>query len=281
MELFQIYGQQGETALINALYASGSEDRRMSSKAGQVEFLTTMRVLEDYVEPGMKILDLGAGTGAYAVPLAERGCAVDAVELAEKNAALLREKIQPGQQVRVFCQSAADLSRFPEDAYDAVLVLGPLYHLHDPAERKQCLQEARRVCKRDGVLLLAYISNDMVPLTECRYRDFFAIETPHTYDHETFQLENFPFVFKTLEAMRQELTENGVEILREIAADGVSELLADTINAMSEASYREYLKYHFYCCEKPEMLGRSSHLLFVGRGVPERQSSRCSGSERR
>ena len=38
MELFQIYGQQGETALINALYASGSEDRRMSSKAGQVEF---------------------------------------------------------------------------------------------------------------------------------------------------------------------------------------------------------------------------------------------------
>ena len=56
-----------------------------------------------------------------------------------------------------------------------------------------------------------------------------------------------------------------MDILREIAADGVSELLAGTINAMSEASYQEYLKYHFYCCEKPEMLGRSSHLLFVGR----------------
>lgn len=263
--LLDTFSRRGEEAMVNALYAGGGEDRRLSSKAGQVEFLTTMRTLGDYLKPGIKILDLGAGTGAYTLPLAEQGCAVDAVELAEKNVELLREKVRPGQQVRVFCQSAADLSNFPADYYDAVLVFGPLYHLHDPEERKQCLQEALRVCKRDGVLLLAYISNDMVPLTECLYRDFFDPNAEHTYNHDTFQVENFPFVFLTLDAARRELEENGVDILRQIAADGVSELLAETINSMSEASYREYLKYHFYCCEKPEMLGRSNHLLFVGK----------------
>ena len=46
---------------------------------------------------------------------------------------------------------------------------------------------------------------------------------------------------------------------------GVSELLADRINAMDEESYQQYLKYHFYCCEKPEMLGHSNHFLFVGK----------------
>ena len=56
-----------------------------------------------------------------------------------------------------------------------------------------------------------------------------------------------------------------VDVIKEIAADGVSEMLDDKINALNEESYRQYLKYHFYICEKPEMLGHSSHLLFVGR----------------
>lgn len=274
MDLFELYRRQGDTALVNALYADGKEeDRLFRSRAAQVEFLTTMRVLEDYVRPGMRVLDLGAGTGAYTLPLAERGCAVDAVELSEKNAALLRDKVEPGQRVRVFCRSAAELSDVPSGVYDLVLLLGPLYHLHEARQRRACIREAVRVCKAEGTLLLAYLSNDMIPLTECRMRDFFSPETAHTYDHETFQVENFPFVFLTLDGMRRELWENGVELLREIAADGVSELLADTINAMSDASYQEYLKYHFYCCEKPEMLGRSSHVLLVGRAaqVPPRR----------
>lgn len=268
MDLLEIYEQQGEAALVNALYASGKEENRLfGSQARRVEFLTTMRVLGDYVQPGMRILDLGAGAGAYALPLAEQGCAVDAVELSEKNAELLRERVRPGQQVQVFCQSAAELPTFPSDTYDLALLFGPLYHLHGQSERRRCIQEAVRVCKKEGTLLFAYLSNDMIPLTECRKRDFFHPETAHTYDHETFQAENFPFVFLTLDAMRRELSESGVTILREIAADGISELLADTVNAMSGASYQEYLKYHFYCCEKPEMLGRSNHILFVGKAA--------------
>ena len=49
-----------------------------------------------------------------------------------------------------------------------------------------------------------------------------------------------------------------------MASDGISELLQEKINAMDEASYAQYLRYHFYTCEKPEHLGASNHLLFVG-----------------
>ena len=61
------------------------------------------------------------------------------------------------------------------------------------------------------------------------------------------------------------LAAGGLAIEREIASDGVSELMAAEINAMSDESYAEYLSYHYYCSEKPEMLGRSNHLLFVCR----------------
>jgi len=49
-----------------------------------------------------------------------------------------------------------------------------------------------------------------------------------------------------------------------VAADGVSELLKDMVNSLDDASYRQYLRYHDYICEKPECLGMSNHLLFVG-----------------
>ena len=41
--------------------------------------------------------------------------------------------------------------------------------------------------------------------------------------------------------------------------------MEEKINAMDAENYAQYLRYHFYTCEKPEMLGRSNHLLFVGK----------------
>lgn len=59
--------------------------------------------------------------------------------------------------------------------------------------------------------------------------------------------------------------DGGIQIEKEVASDGVSELLEDKINSLDEESFKQYLRYHFYVCEKPEMLGRSNHLLFIGR----------------
>lgn len=267
MDIEKLLSIKDEAGQVNELYSSGYEETRLNSgKAAKVEFITTMRVLSDYLtRKPLRILDLGAGAGAYTVPLAQMGHEVDAVELAEKNVELLSEKTADMKNVRVFHGSATDLSAFESDYYDIVLVFGPLYHLHDAAGRNSCISQSRRVLKNDGVILFAFISNDAVPLTEMCSRDFFNPATEITYDHDTFHVTDFPFVFFTLDAAREMIRSNGVEILREIASDGVSELLEDVINAMSEISYQEYLKYHFYCCEKPEMLGRSNHLLFVGR----------------
>ena len=142
-----------------------------------------------------------------------------------------------------------------------MLLFGPLYHLHRWEDRLVCIREARRVCKPGGSLFFAFISHDMVFFTELNYdKDYFKTGD---YDHETFRLHDFPFVFHTVEDCRRLLAESGVTIRREVASDGLSELMADTLNGLDEESYAQYLRYHFHICEKPEMLGHSNHLLFI------------------
>jgi len=256
---------ESETARVDALYKIFNEDDRLNnSQAARVEFLTTIKYIEKYLPAGGKIMDIGAGAGEYSLYFAKQGYSVTAVELAENNINAFRAKLTPGLNIDLRQGNACDLSAFGDASFDVVLLLGPLYHISDAADREKCINEARRVCKPGGTIFFAYISNDMVVLTQTFYYDLNYL-VDGEYNHETFELNNFPFVFFTVPNARNELTNAGVELLHEIAVDGVSELLAEKINQLDDAGYKQYLRYHFYCCEKPEMLGRSNHLLFIGR----------------
>ena len=253
-----------ELERINKTYDFFNEDARLNrSKAARVEFLTTTRYIEQYLMPGAKILDVGAGAGEYSLYFARRGYQVSALELADNNIRAFRDKLRPEDKIDLVQGNAVNLSRYADESFDAVLLFGPLYHLHAEADRQKCIAEARRVCKKDGTLFFAFISNDMVILTEFSYRPDYFLNGD--YDKQTFRLEDFPFVFHTVDKCREMLRAGGVKIVKEIASDGVSELLEDKINAMDDESYAQYLRYHFYICEKPEMLGMSNHLLFIGK----------------
>lgn len=264
-ELRQLYEKQADAELVNRLYAHFDEDARLTcSRAAQVEFLTHTRYIQAYLKPGARILDVGAGTGRYSIYWAERGYSVCALELADANVEAFRHKLHPGLDIQLRQGNAIDLSVYADRSFDVVLMMGPLYHLHSEADRQRCIAEAKRVCKPEGVIFFAFLSNDMIVLTEFLNRPDFFTDT--TYDHDTFKVEDFPFVFFTVEEARRILRDGGVRILREVAADGVSELLAAQINALDDAGYAQYLRYHFYACEKPELIGHTNHLLLIGRG---------------
>ena len=261
-EMFQILQVDSDAELVEKLYGMFDENTRLNcSKAARVEFLTNARIIEQYIKPGDKILDVGAGAGEYSLYFARKGYEVSSLELAESNLQAFRKKLTDEDQIDLVQGNALDLSRYEDSSFDAVLLFGPLYHLHEIADRRKCIEEAKRVCKPDGKLFIAFITNDMIFLTELMKNAECFING--YYDKETFRLDDVPFVFHTLDASRELLCASGLTILRTVASDGVSELLAEKINAMDDANYVQYLRYHEYICEKPELLGMSNHVLFV------------------
>ncbi|MBQ9163070.1 MAG: class I SAM-dependent methyltransferase [Clostridia bacterium] len=263
MDLNDICKIENESERVSKTYELFNEDARLNrSKAARVEFLTTVRYIEKYLKNGDKILDIGAGAGEYSLYFARKGYDVCALELADANIAAFRKKLRPEDSIELVQGNALDLSRYADNSFDVVLLFGPLYHLKNDADKLKCISEAKRVCRDGGKIFFAFISNDFVILTELFCRpDYF---TAGDYDRDSFRLDDFPFVFHTVDAAREILAAGGVKILHEVASDGVSELLEERINGMDEENYSQYLRYHFYICEKPELLGMTNHLLFVG-----------------
>lgn len=94
-------------------YGSYREDACLSAaKHGLVEYLTTMKYIHKFLEQGMRILEVGAGTGRYSLALAKEGFRVDAVELLEHNLNILRSKTEDGMRLQAVQGDALDLSRY-------------------------------------------------------------------------------------------------------------------------------------------------------------------------
>lgn len=256
------YAYKNDTQLVQELYRRHDENSRLTkSKAASVEFLTNVKYIEKYLMPGAKILDIGAGAGEYSLYFSRQGYEVAALELADSNIEAFQKKLTPEDKIDLAQGNALDLSRYEDSSFDIVLLFGPLYHLHSETDQLRCIQEAKRVCKPDGKIFIAFIANDIVILTMFNeHPDYFV---NGDYNKKTFRCDDFPFVFHTLEACRALLHKANAKVLHEVASDGLSELLKVKINEMDEESFAQYLRFHYYTCEKPEHLGSSNHLLFV------------------
>ena len=68
-------------------YNKFNEDKRLNSRHGQVEFITSMKYIHKYLKTkkNPKIIDVGAGTGKYSITLHNEGYDVTAVELVKQN----------------------------------------------------------------------------------------------------------------------------------------------------------------------------------------------------
>ena len=148
-------------------YTGYDEDGRLLSQHGSVEYLTTMRYIELYLRPGMRILEIGAATGRYSHALARRGYRVDAVELVQHNMDLFVANTQPGENITIRKGDARDLRFLADETYDLVLLLGPMYHLFTAEDQKKALSEAIRVTKKGGILMSAYCGNEATIVQYC------------------------------------------------------------------------------------------------------------------
>ena len=250
-------------------YNNYDEDSRLALKSGSVEFLTTMRYIEKYINLSARVLEIGAGTGRYSHALARRGYAVDAVELVEHNIEVIRKNTLSTENITITQGNALDLSAFPDNKYDITLLLGPLYHLYSKEDKRQALGEAIRVTKPGGCIFAAYVISDGCLLDEGFRRGNINVAEyieKGLIDAETFAAKSEP---KDLfELVRKEDIDDLMSVfptarLHYVAADGCALFMREVIDEMDDDTFELYLKYHFAVCERIDLAGITSHALDI------------------
>ncbi|ACV28312.1 bifunctional 3-demethylubiquinone-9 3-methyltransferase/ 2-octaprenyl-6-hydroxy phenol methylase [Anaerococcus prevotii] len=244
------------------LYKVFDEDKRLKSRTGLVEKITTLTEIEKLISSDSKILDVGAGTGAYTLPLGQKACEIVALEPSSSNFKLLESKSKALANIKVYNKSSYDLKDLESDYFDIVLLFGPMYHLSRKEDRMDVLRQAKRVCKDDGYILISFINHDTVLISETiNYNT--NIFSSDSYISEKQRLIDRPFVFFKLKEAKEMIEKSGLTIKEIVSSDGFSEILSQKLEEMTEKSFNNYLAFHLNNCKNPETLGASNHLLFV------------------
>jgi len=256
---------------IENFYTNYDEEARLETRHGSVEFLTTMRYIEKYLQPGAKILEVGAGTGCYSRALADQGHNVEAVELVPHNIEIFRSLITPEQKITIHQGNALDLSIFPANNFDITLVLGPMYHLYTAADKHQAIAEALRVTKPGGVIFVAYCISDNTLLEDVfgnGYINIHDLITKGVVDPNTFGTTSKPedlFELVRKDDIDQLMSAFPVTRLHYVATDMISRIIRTGLANMTEETFNTYLQYHYAICERPDMVGVTHHSLDIFR----------------
>ncbi len=256
-----------ERTILVEHYNKFNEDKRLTRRHGQVEFITTMKYIEKHLKSlggdGKTILDIGAGTGRYSIALAEQGHDVTAVELVPYNVGILKSK---GANVKAYQGSALRLKRFVNESFDATLLLGPMYHLFSKEDKVKALSEAKRVTKKGGIIFVAYLMNEYSVLVH-GFRDNHIVECMEkgqlSADFHVVNQEEDLYDYVRISDIDLYNQETDLERIQMIAATGAANYMRPVLNSMDDKTFALFMEYHLSTCERMDLMGASSHVVDI------------------
>jgi ubiquinone/menaquinone biosynthesis C-methylase UbiE len=246
---------------------------------GRLEYLRTMELLSRFLPPApATVLDVGGGTGAYALPLARKDYSVHLIDPIPLHVeqAKVGSRDQPEAPIAgAEVGDARSLSQM-DASTDAVLLLGPLYHLTSREDRLRAFREARRVLRPGGVVLAAAISR-FASTIDGLFNGFLAdeeFEAMVERDLSEGQHRNpgeRPGWFTTAyfhrpAELREEAEEAGLVVDGLFGVEGPAWTMPDLDAWLENPARRARLFAALRRVEtEPDLLGASAHLLLVAR----------------
>ncbi|HJT01592.1 MAG TPA: class I SAM-dependent methyltransferase [Terriglobales bacterium] len=255
-------------------YETTPEKDRLQSGWGVLELARTQElILRHLPPPPGRILDIGGGTGVYSHWLAERGYEVHFLDLVPAQVEQVRQN--PGRIASIVVGDAQSLAQ-PDHAFNAVLLLGPLYHLTERRARLKALAEARRVLRPSGVLFASAISHfaSLLDSLVSGFIDdpqFLPIVQQDLRDGQHRNSTGNPLYFTTAffhrpEELREEILAAGLAAVELAAIEGPGWLAKDFAQRWADESRRRQLLEWVRKVEhEPALMGLSLHLLAVAK----------------
>ena len=261
-------------------YAEYPEDDRLKSAAGQLEFERTKTIVQRFLPPPPAVVaDVGGGTGPYSFWLASLGYETHLVEPSTRLVEICKGRMRTNPSnagPRTVEVGDARSLWLGEACCDAVLTLGPLYHLTERDDRIHAIQESCRVLKPSGYLFAATITR-VASLIDALSHDLLgdnAFLSIVKADIQTGQHRNptddityFTDAFFHLRAeIRAEVEAGGLEVVAQLPIEGLGILAKDFDSLWSDHRKRTILLDLLARTEGiEEVSGASTHYITVGR----------------
>jgi SAM-dependent methyltransferase len=262
-------------------YELGNEATRLSrSGAGRLEFERTQEILLRHMpEPPATVADIGGGPGRYALWLAGLGYRVVHRDLVPLHVEQLSDAVAsdlakgPGGFVESSLGDARSLD-LGDASVDAVLLLGPLYHLTRRADRVQALGEAGRVVRAGGPVFAAAISRwaarlDGILRLRMYEQNPNVAEVVGTLERTGVMPPLLPGGFTGFThrpgQLRAEFASAGLDVADFVCVEGAAYLLADLDDRVADERAWQVVLDTARAHERvPELMGLGSHLLATG-----------------
>ena len=194
------------------------------------------------------------------------------LDLSEENVRFAKKKArQYGVRITALQGNALDLSCFPDESFDAVFLMGPLYHLMNEESRLQALREAARVLKQGGCLFSSFIlmfGGVIYGLRELEETILWPQEQD-LYDtaakDESLAFDAFTYAWMTTVRDAEQLLA-AVPGLKTKTVFGQESILSPYRNVLSQSPKKIRTAWYDYAlrfCEKRDYLTHSEHLMIV------------------
>ena len=256
-------------------YDRGHELGRLAESYGQLEFERTKEIILRHLPPPPAVVaDIGGGPGRYALWLAQLGYQVLHRDLMPLHVEQLRQAASPKQRIQTAVGDARQLDLASESA-DAVLLLGPLYHLDRRRDRMRSLAEVKRVVRPAGPVFAAAISRwatRMDGILRLRlYETIPGAEAELAAIERTGRLPplgqgSFCGYLHRPGQLRAELAASGLQVIDLVCVEGPAYLRDDLAERLADDEARRVVMETARALERvPELLGIGPHLLATAR----------------
>ena len=240
----------------------------------RLELEITKRVLDEYIPEKSDILDVGGGPGRYSIYLAQKGHDVTLFDLSKKLVEQAAANAQKhGVTLRqTICGSVLELdAHLPDSYYDAVLCMGPMYHLLEEEERKEAVRQCLARLKPGGVLIVSFISV-FAPIFDLMCRCPEEINENKDWllnnftDGRNSDITGFTQAYFIDPAdILPFFSEFQIQKLRLIAQEGLGMPLEGRLMQQPDDKFREWVDLLYMIADHEAVYGACNHLLYVGR----------------
>lgn len=241
----------------------------------QLEYDLTWRCLGRYLPPRGTVLEIGAATGRYTLELARRDFQVTAVDMSVNLLEICRGELESAgleSQVQLLTADARDLSVIPKSNFDAVLLMGPLYHLVEVPDRELALRQAYDRLRSGGVIFSAFISRlgifgDLIKNVPAWIESQTEVQAllERGSDPPEIRHAGFRGYFARPEEIVPLHAAVGFETITLVGVEPGISADDESYNRLEDSRKRLWLDLFDSISAEPSIIGASRHLLHIGR----------------